>query len=90
MNLRHILLTGVVLCILARTAITIRHSGLSASAFERPSFLAIMALILAWNAYAAIRWTHARTSEDSMVLRAGVKWGLAKILATMNAGELPS
>ena len=36
-----------------------------------------MALILAWNAYAAIRWTHARTSEDSMVLRAGVKWGLA-------------
>ena len=36
-----------------------------------------MIVVVTWNTYAAIRWTHAVTREDSMVLRLGVRWGLA-------------
>jgi hypothetical protein len=36
-----------------------------------------MALVIAWNAYAAMRWTNPKTSEDSAILHFGVKWGFA-------------
>jgi hypothetical protein len=36
-----------------------------------------LTLVVVWNGYAAICRTRARTNEDSMVLRDGVRWGLA-------------
>jgi hypothetical protein len=77
MKLRNILLTGLALCVLTLVSIAFRNSDFRHLLLREPSFLAIMTLVLVWNAYAAIRWTHARTSEDSMVLETGVKWGLA-------------
>jgi len=58
-------------------AFVFRNSDFRHLLLRKPSILAIMTLVLVWNAYAAVRWTHARTSEDSMVLQAGIKWGLA-------------
>jgi hypothetical protein len=77
MNLRNFLLTGLALCVLALAAIAFRNPDFRHVLLTAPAIPAIMTLVLIWNAYAAIQWTHARTSEDSMVLRAGVKWGLA-------------
>ena len=77
MKLRNILLTGLALCVLTLAALALRNSDFRHVLLRVPAIPAIMTLVLVWNAYAAIRWTHARTSEDSMVLQTGVKWGLA-------------
>jgi hypothetical protein len=76
MNLRNSLLTGLALCVLMLAAFAFRSPDFRHLLLREPTFLAIMTLVLVWNAYAAVRWTRARTSEDSMVLQAGVKWGL--------------
>jgi hypothetical protein len=77
MKLRNILLTGLVLCILALAAFAFLNPDFGRLLLREPAFLAIMTSMVVWNAYAVVRWTRVRTSEDSMVLQAGVRWGLA-------------
>ena len=77
MNLRNLLLTGLALCVVTLAAFAFQNPDFRHVLLRAPAIPAIITLVLVWNAYAAIRWTHARTSEDSMVLQTGVRWGLA-------------
>jgi hypothetical protein len=72
MNLRNVLLTGLALCVVMLAAIALRNPDFRHVLLRVPAIPAIMTLVLVWNAYAAIRWTH-----DSMLQQAGVRWGLA-------------
>ena len=76
MRLRNFLLTGFALCVLMLATFVFRNPDFRHLILRKPSILAIITLVLVWNAYAAVRWSRARTSEDSMVLRAGMNWGL--------------
>lgn len=77
MKLRNFILTGLALCVLTLAAIAFLVPNFEHLLLRVPAILALMTLVVVWNAYAAIRGTHARTSADSMILRLGVKWGLA-------------
>jgi hypothetical protein len=77
MKLRNVLLTGLALCVLTLAVIALRNPDFGRLLLRVPAILAIMTLVLVWNAYAAIRWTHPVTIEDSMVLHLGIRWGLA-------------
>jgi hypothetical protein len=67
------ILSGLLLCV----------SMLAFSLYRYPVFLeATSFLVLAlagvlWYAYAAVRWTHAKSGEDAVILNQGMKWGLA-------------
>jgi predicted histidine transporter YuiF (NhaC family) len=77
MRLRNFILAGLGLCILTLAFAAFRYPEIASVLQHAPKLLALMGVVLVWNAYAAVYRTHAQTSEDSMVLRDGVKWGLA-------------
>ena len=77
MKLRNAVLTGLTLCVLALAAVAFVNPDFGNLLRRSPAILVFMILVVTWNAYAAIRWTHPVSIEDSMVLRLGVRWGLA-------------
>lgn len=77
MKLRNYILTGLGLCVLTLAFCMVRYPDFARGLLGVPRFLALMVVVVVWNAYAAIFRTHPVTSEDSMVLDYGVKWGLA-------------
>ena len=77
MKLRNLILTGLILCVLALSAVAFFNPGFGRLLLRVPAILVLMILVIVWNVYAAIRWTHPETIEDSLVLRLGVRWGLA-------------
>jgi hypothetical protein len=77
MKLRNFILSGLGVCVLTLTIFAFLNPAFASLLLRAPRILALIVLVVVWNAYAAIRWTHPRTNEDSMVLREGVKWGVA-------------
>src|SRR5215204_1713669 len=84
MNLRNVILIGLVMA-----AATILFTfGTILLSF--PKFLVLLGAVVGWYGYVAIRWTSPRTTEDALVLRRGLNWGLAiaSAFALMMLGTL--
>jgi hypothetical protein len=77
MKLRNYILTGLVLCVVTLAISTVLYPQFANALLKAPWILALMTLVVVWNAYAAVCRTNAKTSEDSMVLHTGVNWGIA-------------
>jgi hypothetical protein len=70
MKLRNSILAGLVLA--AATIIFTFGSIL----LNFPKVLVVLGAVVAWYGYAAIRRTSPRTTEDALVLKSGLNWGL--------------
>src|SRR5438552_3559832 len=77
MRLRNYILAGLGLCLFTLAFSVFHYPFFAKALLNAPAFLALMIVVVAWNAYVAICRTQVKTSDDSMVLRDGVKWGLA-------------
>jgi hypothetical protein len=64
-KLRNFILTGLALCGLALLTEALLNPDFSSLLLRAPTILALMIVVVVWNdAYAAVRWTHARTIEE--------------------------